>query len=733
MSDEPYRDPTVATDRRVADLLDRLTVAEKAAQLAGTSPEADAGGVDEAVEAVAEGEFGTVSPNSIAVRSGATAEDVAAFANRIQRAAIERSRLGVPVLTPMDATHGHAFVTGATVFPHGLGLAATREPALARRVAAATAREMRATGVVQNYAPTGDVAREPRWGRTYETYGESPHLTAEFVAAAVRGYQNDPDEPVAATVKHFPAYSEPSRGQDTAPVDRSPAHLRRVFLPPFRAAVGAGVDAVMPCYNAIDGVPVHASRRYLRDLLRAEFGSEGVVVSDWNGVAQLHEDHRVAANWEEAVASTVDAGLDVASIGDQEYAETLVDLVESGELGEDRLDESVRRILRLKVELGLFEDPYVDVEAAPEALGTDDHRDLALETARRSMTLLRNEDDFLPLDGDLDEVAVVGPNADDPAAQCGGWTADPAGVTTVRDGLEAAVGPKTTVRFEQGSTVRERVDVPAAADAAADADAAVVVLGEDAYLHEFVPGDFSRNHVGEFPNRHRFGLPDAQRALLEAVVETGTPTVLVLIAGRPLAIPWAAEHVDSILMAYYPGALGGRAVAETLLGECEPSGRLPISVPRSAGHLPTHHDHCPHPTPIGEWSHPPDYDPLFAFGHGLSYADFERSDPVVEPTTVAADGRVTVSVDVENVGRRSGRHVVDVFVRDEVSSRVTPVREWRGAAAVELEPGERETATVAIDVADLGVVHPDGRRPVEPGEFTAIVGDRTAGFEVSGD
>lgn len=737
MPSPPYRDPELPPADRVEDLVGRMELREKLAQLVGISPGVTDQSADEVAAAVAGHGVGTVSPTAVAVDRDTGAVDVARFVNAVQRAAVEETRLGIPALTTIDAVHGHAFVTGTTVFPHRLGMAATRDPDLVRRAARVTAREMRATGLVQNYAPTGDVARDPRWGRTFETYGESPRLAARLVGAEVRGYQDDPpaDERVAATVKHFPAYGEPVRGQDTAPVDRSPAHRRRAFLPPFEAAVDAGVDAVMPCYNAIDGEPVHASGRYLRDLLRGDLGSRAVTVSDWNGVAQLHEDHCVARSPRDAVAMATDAGLDVASVGGLDHLDRLEALVESGELGEDRIAESLRRVLRLKVDLGLFEDPLVDVATVEHDLRTDGHREVARTAARRSLTLL--DDGALPFGTDVDSVAVVGPNADDADATCGGWTGSLDGdATTVLEGVEAVVGDGTEVTHERGAGVRERGDIEAARATAADADVAVVVLGEEAYIHEFVPDDFGQDHVEAFPARQHLRLPAAQREVLAAVSGTGTPTALVLVTGRPLAVPEATEYADAALLAYYPGGEGGLAVAEVLFGGRDPGGRLPVSVPRSAGHLPTRFDHQPHPTPLGDWSHPPAYDPLYPFGHGLSYAAF-AVEASVAPATVSPGGEVTVTVDIENVADRPGREALDVFVRDEVSSRVTPTREWHGTAAATLDPGERATREVAVDAADLGVVYPEGRRDPEPGEFTVLVGSAgapvaTGTFEVSG-
>jgi beta-glucosidase len=734
MSEPPYQNRSLPTDERVADLLDRMTLAEKAGQLVGIAPYLSGLDEDGILDAVTDHGVGTVSPMPLTFTPESGPGDVARFVERVQGAAVEDTRLGIPVLTPTDAVHGHAYVAGATVFPQNLALAAARDPSLVRECARVTAREMRATGTVQNYNPTADVAREPRWGRTFETYGESPHLCADLVAAEVGGYQTDPpeDERVLATAKHFPAYSEPTAGEDTAAVECSRTTMHRSFLPPFRAAVDAGVESVMPCYNAIDGEPVHGSARFLTDLLREDLAFDGLTVSDWEGVAQLHEDHHTADSLRTAVRQATAAGLDVASVGGVDHAEHLVALVESGAVDEAILDERAERVLRPKFELGLFEDPAVNPGAAAERVGTDEHRETALRAARRTMTLLEN-DGVLPLDPGLDSVFVTGPNADDLDAQCGGWTTpdldDDAG-TTVREGIEQVTGADTTVGYEQGASRRERTGLAAAREGAAAADAAVVILGESAYIHEFVPKNLAATAVADFPARSRFELPEAQRALLQAVHATGTPTALVLVTGRPLPIPWAAEHVPGILMAYYPGAAGGQAVAETLFGEHNPSGSLPISIPRSAAHLPTRFNHLPHAEPVGDGTHPPSYDPLYPFGHGRSYTDFEVGAVSVTPETVQPDGSVEVSVTVANVGERAGRHAVDVFVRDRVSSRITPVREWAGVATVALDPGERGTATVELSASALGVVHPDGERVVEPGGFEVLVGEETWTFAV---
>lgn len=707
-------------------LLEEMTLAEKVGQLVGIQ----LGTLDQevtpadAAAAVRDHGVGTVTPFFLGGPMDSPTASAEAV-NRLQRVAVEETRLGIPLLIPADAIHGHAYVDGATVFPHNLGMAAARDSALVRRVARATADEMRATGAVQNYNPTADVLRDPRWGRSFETYGESPRLCAALVAAEVEGYR---EGDVLATPKHFPAYGGPERGEDTAPVDVSPTTLARVFYPPFAAAFEAGAGAVMPCYNAVDTEPAHGSRRWLTELLRERMGFDGIAVSDWTGVAMLHEDHRVTEDTEGSVRAVYRAGLDVASVGGVDYVEHLRALVDRGELSEARIDESARRVLAAKADLGLFADPYADSERADAAVGSAENRDLARTAARATMTLLEN-DGTLPF-ADPDEVLVCGPNADSVAGQCGGWSVPnaAAGGTTVLEGVRSVLDD-ATVTHEPGASVRDPGDVDAARAAAADADAAVVVLGEGWYIHEFGPAEHT-GPVGEFPTRTELRLPAVQRDLLDAVVDTGTPTAAVIVAGRPLAVPEVAAAAPALLWAYYPGSEGGLAVAETLFGDHNPSGRLPVSLPRSAAHLPTRFDRLPNPSPIGAEEHPPSYDPLYPFGHGLGYTEFDYAALELSAATVGPAGAVEARVTVENVGDRPGVEPVDVFVGDEVSSRVTPEREFGGTARLALDPGERATATVRLPVEEFGVVGATGRRTVEPGTFAVHAGGLTERFEV---
>jgi beta-glucosidase len=710
-------DPARTTDD-VEAILDELTLREKAAQLAGTyvGTMGETRTVEDAKELIREHGIGFVTPFGYGASPHRDPTEVVEIANELQRVAREETRLGVPVLIPVDAIHGNAYVAETTVFPHNLGVAAARDRDLAERVGEVTAREVAATGASLTYGPTCDVARDPRWGRVFETFGESPYLCGELAAAKARGVRTTPVD-VATMAKHFPAYGEPERGEDASPVDRSRSSLVRDFLPPFEKVLAEGVEGVMPSYNSINGEPSHGSHHWLTEVLRGELGFDGYVASDWNGVNMLHEDHRVAATPRDAVHRSFAAGVDVHSLGGAEHVEHLVALVEAGEVDEAAVDTAVRRVLRLKFDLGLFEDPFVDPDASAATLGADDHRDVALDAARRSMTLVTNDDDRLPFDPDVDEVFVTGPNADALASQVGGWSlkeeAELDG-TTVREGVESVVAPETRVTYERGAGVDDPGDVEAAAEAAAEADVAVVVCGENWYLHEFGPQDVN-GPTDRFPNRAQLTLPDAQRDLLAAVHATGTPTALVLVAGRPLAVPWAAEHVDAVLQAYYPGADGGLAVAETLFGENNPGGKLPVSVPRSTGHLPVRHNYLPHPHPIGPDEHLPSYDPLWAFGHGLSYTEFEYRDLSVDDGTLGPGGSLSVSVTLANAGDRAGDEVVQLFGGRPHAPVVTPVEELVDFERVSLEPGEERTVTFAVSSEAFDVVHPDGSRRFEAG------------------
>ncbi|AWB28696.1 glycosyl hydrolase [Halococcoides cellulosivorans] len=718
-----------------------MTTREKVGQLVGTYVGTmwTHKGPDDVADEIREYGVGSAVPFGVSAADTADPLAAAELANELQEVAIEETRLGIPLVIPVDATHGHAYVLESTVLPHGLGMGATRRPALARAGASVTASECRATGASVAYSPTADIAADQRWGRAFETFGETATLAGAFARAKVEGLQGgrvDEDDShqegltkgVAACVKHFPAYGQPVGGEDAAPVDVSETTLRERFLPPFEDVMAAAPAVMMPCYNAVGVEPAHSSTWMLEDLLRGELGFDGAVFSDWGAIRMLDEDHHVARDHREATYLARQAGVDSASVDGPTHAESLLDLLEAGELSEQRLDRQVERILALKFELGLFEDPYVEADRVRDQLFTDEHRATALEAARDSMTLLDN-DGVLPLDAS-DDVLVTGPNADSLVGQCGGWTwpdEDGLAGTTVREGLDDALDGDLV--YEPGADYTAERDLEAVETAARDADAAVAVVGEGWYIHEF--GGDGSGDAEAWPRRDDLSLPPAQRRLLDTLFETPTPTAVVLVSGRPLAVTEAAERADAVLMAYYPGSTGGTAVAETLLGDVNPGGALPVSVPRSASRVPERIEDRPHPTPIGSEHHLDSYDPLYPFGHGESYTDFEVGAPEA-PATVRPGERVTVEVPVENVGDRAGERVVDVFVRDRVSSVVTPRHEHVGFDRVAVDPGETETATVEFAASELSVQ--DGReRRIEPGAFEVIVGEESATIELESD
>ncbi|MFB6075002.1 MAG: glycoside hydrolase family 3 N-terminal domain-containing protein [Haloarculaceae archaeon] len=731
-----YRQDDAAVSRRVEDLLDRMTIAEKAGQLVGTwaGQFISMQDLENVKEYIREYNLGVAAPFGWGGAYALEPENVVDAANELQRTAVEETRLGVPLMFNADSVHGAAYIGQSTILPNGLGAAATWDPETVEAGAGVTAAEMRACGGHQNYSPTCDVGREIRWGRVFETFGESPYLVAQMAAAKVRGYQGDDlsaDDAVVATGKHFPAYSEPDRGEDAAPIDVSEHKLRNTLTPAFEAAIDAGVESIMPSYASNNGEPCHASRNYLTDLLRGEMGFDGHVVSDWGGVRHLHEEHRTARDWRESIYQTRRAGLDIASVDSVGHVERLIDLVESGDLDESVLDDAVARVLDVKFRLGLFEDPYVETETALETLGRDEHREIAYEAASTSMTLLKN-DDLLPLSGGED-VFLGGPNADDLVHQVGGWSVDREELVdgpSIRDAIAEHAG---SVTYEQGTTLNEELDVEAAAEKAAEADVAVLALGEGWYLHEFGPSAQAGQETGEWPTRSNVHLSDAQRSLVQAVHETGTPVVGVLVTGRPLIVDWMAEHVPAILMAYYPGTEGGRAVADTLFGDNEPRGRLPISIPKSHGDLPQHHDYRHQPRPLGaEAEHPDSYDPLYAFGHGLSYTDFEYRGLELSETEIGPGERVTAEVTVANVGDRHGEEVVQAFATQECATRVRENRSLVAFDRVSLDPGEERTVELEIEAEDCGYYHVDEGHVVEADDYTVRVEEFEAQFAVDG-
>ncbi len=741
----PYQDTRAPVTARVSDLLSRMTLEEKAAQMvcvwqekADTLVDAD-GNFDPEKAAASFGSghgLGQVGRPSDA-GGGKNARAMAELTNAIQRFFLEHSRLGIPVVFHEECLHGHAAVD-ATSFPQPIGLAATWDDALVERLYAMTAREARVRGTHQALTPVVDVARDPRWGRVEETFGEDPYLVARMGVAAVKGFQGKRSfrdkQHIMATLKHFAAHGQPESGMNCGPVDVSLRVLRETFLHPFREAIQrGGAVSVMASYNEIDGVPSHTNAWLLRDVLRDEWEFDGFVVSDYYAIWELSDrpgthGHSVAADKAEACALAVRAGVNI-ELPEPDCYLHLVPLVRSGVLEESQLDELVAPMLRWKFEMGLFEDPYVDSDEAERIVGCDAHRGLALQAAHETITLLKNEGDLLPLDlAKIGTIAVIGPNAD--RSLLGGYSGVPKHDVSVLAGIRERVGGRLNVLHSEGCKItvggswnedtvvpsdpmEDRRSIAQAAEVAQQADVIVLAIGGNEQTSR---EGWSRTHLGD---RASLDLVGRQGELVQAVVATGKPIVALLFNGRPLAIGDLSETVPAILECWYLGQETGRAVADVLFGDVNPAGRLPITIPRSAGHLPAFYNHKPSARRGYLFD---DVSPLYAFGYGLSYTTFRIDEVRLEATSIRSTESTRVLADVTNTGTRAGTEVVQLYIRDLVSSVTRPVKELKGFKRVSLQPGE--TKTVALDITPELLAFYDLRmnRVVEAGDFLILVG-----------
>ena len=730
MTPLPYRDPSLPAAERVEDLLSRMTLPEKVGQMLQLNAMDD---LEDIVVGRLAGSILHASPSRV-----------------VEAIELARgTRLGIPLLVADDAIHGHGFFPGATVFPSQLGMAATWDLDLVERAARATAVEAAATGLHWTFSPVLCATRDLRWGRVNETFGEDPFLIGELGAAMVRGYQGDglaDPTAVLATAKHFAGYSETQGGRDATEADLTPRKLRSWFLPPFEHVVREGVRTVMIGYQAIDGVPITTSRWLLQGVLKDEWGFDGTLVTDWDNVGRMVWEQFVSPDHAAASAAAVGAGNDVI-MATPRFFEGAQEAVADGRIDEARLDDAVRRVLRLKVDLGLFEDPRAPVAERIEAVvGSAEHRDLALDVARGSLVLLEN-DGTLPLDpARPHRVAVVGPNADDPHAQLGDWAGASGQVSwiagghprelteTVLDGLRAVAPDSWKVTHARGANIvelgpdpdgthfpdgqpRPPAALPAPSDpallaeaegAARAADVVVAVLGDEVAL------------TGEGKSTATLELQGGQVELLERLVATGTPVVVVLVASKPMVLPEAAHRAAALVHAANPGMRGGRAVAELLLGLVEPTGRLPISYALHAGQQPVfyHQVRGQHGTRYADLSQRPPY----VFGEGRSYTTVAYSGLELDDADVAPDGVVRGRVNVANTGRRPTVETVQVYVSDKVTSVTWADRELTTFRRVPLEPGESVVVEVEVPAAACTIVDAAGRRVVEPGDFELLVG-----------
>ncbi|HET9316228.1 MAG TPA: glycoside hydrolase family 3 N-terminal domain-containing protein [Vicinamibacteria bacterium] len=688
-----------ALDARVEALLKRMTLDEKLGQLQQLEAEGDGRYKPEYLELARKGRLGS----GLGVRG-------AAQANELQKAAVEGSRLKIPLLFGYDTIHGYR-----TIFPIPLGEAASFDPSLAEATARAAAAEASAVGLKWTFAPMVDVARDPRWGRVAEGAGEDAYVGATFARARVRGFQGTDfaqRDRVVATAKHWVAYGAAEAGRDYNTTNVTERMLREIYFPPFKATVDAGVGTFMSAFNDLDGTPATANAFTLTSVLRGEWSFDGFVVSDWTAVQELLK-HGIAADESEAARKALTAGVDMEMVS-RTFGQTLPELVRKGVVPVAAIDEAVRRILRIKFRAGIFEHPYVDAEREKTELLTVPSRQLARKAAARSMVLLRNEGGVLPLSKGLKTLAVIGPLADDRRAVIGSWSGDGKAedAVSVLSGIQSAAGSAMRVLHAKGCEIEGGGDegFAVAVDAANQADAVLLVVGESADMG------------GEASSRSVLDLPGRQMDLVRAVHAAGKPTVVLLLNERPLTIPWIAENVPAILVAWHGGTEAGNAAADVLFGDVTPGGKLPITFPRSLGQVPIYYAHknTGRPPAAEKWNSKyldVPVTPQFPFGHGLSYTTFELSGLTLGQPSIAAGTSVPVQVTVRNTGSRAGDEVVQVYVTDVAASVTRPVKQLRAFERVGLAPGESKTLAFTLGPQDLGLYDARFRWVVEPGEF----------------
>ena len=717
----PYQDSSLPVEQRVEDLLSRMTIEEKAGQLVClmgwdsyqingkkvTTSEKFRHEMDSLYVGMYWAVFRADPWTRKTIANGLNPALAAEAANAMQRYAIEHTRLGIPIFLAEEAPHGHMAI-GATVFPTGLGMAATWNTELMQQVGEVIGKEIRLQGGHISYGPVLDLAREPRWSRVEETLGEDNYLSGEMGAAIVKGLGGgDLSLPYStiATLKHFIAYGVSEGGQNGARSIMGPRELKQVFLPPFKQAIDAGALSVMTSYNSLDGVPCTSNRQLLTDVLRDEWKFDrGIVVSDLFSIDGLRGTHRTALSQQDAAIQALLAGVDV-DLGGNCYP-NLVDAVKNGMITEDVLNQAVRRVLRLKFEMGLFEHPYIDAKAAAKEVNNANAITAARQAAQQSITLLKN-DGILPLSKDK-KVAVIGPNADNIYNMLGDYTAPQADgkVVTVYEGIKALLG-KSHCLYAKGCAVRDTTDsdIPAAIEAANQADVVIAVVGgssardfkttyEETGAASAEQQSISDMECGEGFDRATLDLLGKQIELLEALKKTGKPIVVVYIEGRPLNMNWAAENANALLTAYYPGEQGGNAIADVLFGDYNPSGRLPFSVPRHVGQLPVYYNK---PVPVAHDYVEMSAQPLYPFGYGLSYTTFEYGNMAIE-----ADG---ISFNVTNTGSRKGDEVVQLYVKNIGAPVVQPIRQLKGFKRITLEPRETRKVTFKFKEINLRIVN----------------------------
>ncbi len=732
-----YKDHSRPNAERVADLLSRMTLDEKMAQMR----------LIDKFEKLLDGK-----PFSSEVGRQYIGEGIGSFyccdylapelLNQVQHYLKTETRLGIPLLMMGESLHG-TMSTAATVFPQAIGLGASWNTRLMHRVVKIIGRETRALGITQTYAPNLDLSRDPRWGRVEENYGEDPYLTSRLGVEYVKALQS---QGVAASLKHYVAHGSPEGGINLAPVHAGERELRDTMLPPFAAAIQeAGAMSIMPAYSEWDGLPVHASRFLMTEILRDELGFDGFTVSDFGAIPMLHSFHHSAANALDAGKQALRAGIDMEAPNTFGFGPELAEAVRRGEVPLAWVDLAVERILRIKFRLGLFENPFALMNRL-ELIHNEEAVLQARKAAHETVVLLKNDKDLLPLPRHVGRIALIGPNAG--VAQLGDYTARSAADRSVSllQGLTARLGAER-VTYAKGCNTGSGTDeeLAQAVEAARHCDVAILALGDNSSFHGGIGWGDEDGKVtitcGEGFDSSDLQLPGRQQELLEAVAATGTPVVLILMTGRPYCINWAKENIPAIFQAWYPGEQGGHALCDLIFGDVNPSGKLPISFPQSVGHIPCFYNHKA--SARGYYKKPGspdapgrDYvfstpEPLYPFGYGLSYTTFFYSDLVVTPGEVTADGRVDVSVLVKNTGKCGGQEVVQLYLTDCVS-RITPfVRRLRRFRKIWLSPGRARRISFSLSRSDFEFINENMQPEVEPGEFVVAIEALKAKFKVS--
>lgn len=742
-----YSDSKLPTDQRVADLLGRMTIEEKIWQMEGawenrqffSDPKTlfvDERGefLPERASALLKYGIGEISRPS----ENRDPRKMAEYTNTVQKWVKENTRLGIPVLFHDECLHGHV-APGGTSFPQAIALASTWNPSLVENVFTAVAAEARARGVQHCLAPVLDLARDPRWGRTEETYGEDPYLVTRIGLAAIRGFQGSGSidgTHVMATAKHFAVHGQPEGGNNVSTGNYSERVIREYFLKPFEVAVKEGhVRTVMASYNEIDGIPSHSNKHLLDDILRKDWGFDGLIVSDYFGITELQTVHHVVANKEDAAKMALDAGVEIELPFEAAYP-SLMDEVQQGRISQAQIDRAVTHLLRAKFDAGLFENPYVDPAYAESLVNNPKHQQLALQAAHEAIILLKNQDNLLPLEkAKYKRIAVIGPNAAD--LHLGGYSNKPGRGVSILQAIKDKVGSSAEVVYSEGCKITETLPdwdadkvvlgnpalnakrIKDAVKVARNSDIVILALGENEQTSR---EGWSVNHLGD---RESLDLLGDQDELVKSILATGKPAVVFLQHGRPNSINYIAQNVPAILDGWYLGQEGGPALADVLFGDYNPGGKLPITVPRSVGQLPDYYYQKPS---AKRGFVDAEITPLFPFGWGLSYTSFKYTDLHITPDSIGPEGTSTVTVDVTNTGKISGSEVVQLYIRDEVSSVTRPIKELRGFRRLTLDPGKSETVSFTLGPDELSFLNREMHRVVEPGDFRIMVGGNSIDF-----